>query len=162
MAERKRGVGTLAAAAKRVTSPLFGKRGLADGAIVADWPMIVGEMLARRSAPQRIAYPPGKHTDGLLHLRVESGGLATELQHLEPVIVERINGYFGYRAISGIRMQNGPLPRREDPAPKPIRPLTAEEERALEKSLSAVADDALRERLEALGRAVLGRRRAGR
>ena len=139
MAERKRGPGTLAAAAKRVTSPLFGKRGLADGAVVADW-----------------------HVDGLLHLRVESGGLATELQHLEPVIVERINGYFGYRAVAGLRFQNGPLPRREDPAPKPIRPLTAEEERALEKSLSTVADDALRERLEALGRAVLGRRRPAR
>lgn len=162
MADRKRGPATLASAVRRVTAPVFGKRGLADGAIVADWPLIVGEMLAKRSAPQRIAYQAGKHTDGLLHLRVESGGLATELQHLEPVVVERINGYFGYRAVAALRFQNGPLPRREEKPSRAPRALTQAEETTLADCLGRVSDEKLRERLDALGRAVLGRRPAPR
>ena len=45
-----------------------------------------------------------------MHLRVASGGLAMELQHFEPVLVERINAYFGYPAVARVKLIQGPLP----------------------------------------------------
>lgn len=147
----------LAEAVSRVTRPLFARRGLSGGAIVEDWPVIAGEHLAARTLPERITYPAGRQDGGTLHLRVESGGLATEVQHLEPLLVERINGYFGYRAISALRLVQGPLPRPAERPPSPVKALDDEQERRLAGHLRAVDDPELRQALEALGRSVLGR-----
>ena len=143
----------------RLTRPHFAKRGFAAGAIVREWPLIVGEALARQTLPERIAYPPGMRIDGTLHLRVGSGSLAAELQHLEPVLLERICGYFGYPAVSRIRYLQRPLPPRR-PGPRPaVAPLDAAAEGRLRESLSTVGDPALGQALTDLGRAVLGRTR---
>jgi hypothetical protein len=92
-----------------------------------------------------------------LRLRIARGGLATELQHLEPVLIERINGYFGYRAVARLRFVHGPLPERTAPKPPLTRPLTPEEERELADRLAAVEEDSLRLVLEDLGRDIIGR-----
>jgi hypothetical protein len=149
---------TLNTLVRRLTRPLFGKRGFADGRVVADWAEIVGALLARSSLPIRIVYPPGTRTDGTLHLKVASGGPATELQHLEPVLIERINGHFGYRAVARLRLVQGPLPPPPPTRQAPL-PLDAEAEARLASALAGVADPSLRARLESLGRSVLGPRR---
>jgi hypothetical protein len=147
---------TLNTLVRRLTRPLFGKRGFADGRIVADWAEIVGPLLARSSLPLRIAYVPGARTDGTLYLKVAPGGLATELQHIEPVLIERINGHFGYKAVARLRLVQGPLPPPPS-APQEPAPLDAEAEARLGRALENVREPALRERLESLGRAVLAR-----
>lgn len=148
---------TLTTLVRRLTRPLFGKRGFADGRVVADWAEIVGPLLARSCLPLRIAYPLGARTDGTLHLKVAPGGFATELQHIEPVLIERINGHFGYRAVARLRLVQGPLPP-PPPDPEAAPPLDAEAEARLENALEGVQDPALRARLESLGRAVLALR----
>lgn len=147
----------LAQAVSRVTRPLFTRRGLSGGAIVEDWPVIAGEHLAARTLPERITYPTGRQDGGTLHLKVESGGLATEVQHLEPLLVERINGYFGYKAISALKLVQGPLPRRAESPPPKTAALDENQERILAGHMSTVDDPELRSALEALGRSVLGR-----
>ncbi len=147
---------TLTTLVRRLTQPLFGKRGLADGRVVGEWTDIVGPMLARSSIPQRIVYRRGERTDGTLHLKVAPGGMATELQHLEPLLVERINGHFGYRAVARLALVQGPLPP-PPPEPVPPAPLDAEAERHLNRLLAGIADAGVRERLNSLGRAVLAR-----
>ena len=84
-AERRRGGGprALAATLPAITRPLFGKRGFANGAILTDWPAIAGELLARHSLPERVAYPAGARAGGTLHLRIDSGAMAIELHHLK-------------------------------------------------------------------------------
>jgi hypothetical protein len=148
---------TLNTLVRRLTRPMFGKRGFADGRIVADWAEIVGPLLARSSLPLRIAYPPGMRTDGTLHLKIAPGGLATEIQHVAPILIERINGHFGYRAVARLHLIQGPLPP-PPPDPEPIPPLDAKAEATLERALAGVKDSALRAKLESLGRAVLGAR----
>lgn len=156
---RKRRTTALATLVTTATRPAFRRRGMADGAILRDWPKIVGPELARRSVPEMVRFPKGERDGGTLHLRVESGGLATELQHLEPLVVERINGYFGYRAVARLRIHQGPLPAGPEIDSKPIRPLGEAESARVEAVVASVADDDLRRALAGLGRAVATRRR---
>jgi hypothetical protein len=158
---RKTGLRAVAAESDRVTAPIRRKRGLADAALISDWPEIIGAALAAECLPLRIARG-ADGTGGTLHIRV-SGALALELQHLQPQVIERINGYFGYRAIGRIALQQGPVRERKPAARKPATPPSKEDAAALAAQLDTVADDDLRHALEALGRGILGRKqhRAG-
>lgn len=160
-AERPRGRGAraLGEAIAALAQPIVARRGFARGALIAEWPSIVGQRLAAASVPERIAYPPKSRADGTLHLRVASGSLAMELQHLEPVLIEQINSYFGYRAIARVRLIQAPVPVPVDlnQSARPTRPLTADEEASLTARLAEIEDEALRGTLAALGRAVIGR-----
>lgn len=150
----------LGEAVAALTRPIVAKRGFARGGLVAEWPTIVGERLAANSLPERVSYPPKQRRDGTLHLRVASGSLAMELQHLEPQLIERINGYLGHPAIARVRLIQGPLPAvvPKPSPPAPQRPLTGAEEDALAQRLAGVDDPDLRAALADLGRAVIARR----
>ena len=157
MTPRGRGPRALAAAVARITKPIFGKRGFAQGAILTDWATIVGPHLAGHTVPERIAHTGGRRGDGTLHLRVDTGALALELQHLEPLLVERVNGYFGYRAVARLKLVQGPVPERRQPPAAPSRRLDSDQEERLARHLAEVEDADLRARLDALGRAVMAR-----
>ncbi len=156
MTGRGRGPRALAAMVAKITRPLFSRRGFADGAIVGEWSVIVGAHFAAHSAPEKIVHASGGG-GGTLHVRIDSGSLAIELQHLEPLLIERINGYFGYRAVTRLKLLQGPLPRRQKASPPAARPLEPGEEEDLVRSLCAVDDPELRAALESLGRAVMAR-----
>ena len=155
---RGRHVRAIAEVVDPLTRPAFAKRGMVDGALVRDWPVIVGPVLAAQSAPVRVAYRARERREGTLLLRVVSGSLAAELQHLEPLVVERVNGYFGYRAVARLRLLQGPLEPREasideeQPQPDPAI------DRELTSRLGDVEDAELRQALHALGRRVRARR----
>ena len=148
---------TLAQHAGKITKPIFGGRGFADAAIVKDWPTLAGEHLASHSAPEKITYPQGRKNKGTLHLRVDNGGLAMEVQHLQGVLIERINAYFGFGAVESIRITQGPLPERPTTSLPPLKSLSELEERGLLNCLSDVDDPQLHQVLERLGRGVLGK-----
>ena len=156
---RSRRTTALATLVARATKPVFRQRGLADGAVLRDWPKIVGPELARRCIPERVRYPRGERSEGTLHLRVESGGLATELQHLEPLLIERINGYFGYRAVARLRLVQGPIVAAETPENAPPQPLDAAEQARIGRVVAEIEDPDLRRALSGLGAAVATRRR---
>ena len=146
----------LASSLAATTKSIFGKRGFADGAILRDWAMIAGEHLAAHSQPEKIAYSKGVDS-GSLHLRIDSGAMATEMQHLQPLLIERINGYFGFKAIDRVKIIQGPLPARDIKQALSPRALEAKEESGLAESLMDIDDDDLRKALQTLGRAVIGR-----
>ncbi len=142
-----------------LTKRAFGQRGFADGAVVAQWPTIVGEHLSDLSAPERISFPRGKRAGGTLYLRIASGSIAVELQHLEPVLIERINSHFGYKAVERIRMHQAPLPPKVSQTGRAARAeLSAEQTESITKSLDGVDDPDLHDALERLARAVMGRK----
>ncbi len=152
-APRRAGLRALAVSLPRVTKRLFGKRGFAEGGLAADWPGIVGTGLATRCRPGTLTFArAGVRREGTLTLRVEAP-FATEVQHLAPQIMERINGYFGYRAVARLRLKQvpyrpGPKPDRTVPAPDPE--ITPE----LAARLESVEDPELRAALGRLGRAL--------
>lgn len=148
---------------EKLTKRAFGKNGFAGGTIITQWPTIVGDNLAALSAPLRIVYPQGKRSGGTLYLRIASGSIAVELQHMEHILIERINSHFGYRAVERVQLQQAPLPdkgedsadiyKRERP---PISPESAQE---LNDSLSNVDDPELHAALERLGENILRRKK---
>ena len=93
---------------RRALGPSFGRRGFSRAEILIRWPAIVGAGLARHACPERLT-APRRAGGGTLRVRVE-GGFATELQHLETEVIERINSYFGYRAVARLALVQGPLP----------------------------------------------------
>ncbi len=143
-----------------MAAPILGKRGFAEAEVILQWAAVVGEELARLSVPVKLSFgtPAGKEgggrVNGTLQLRVAPGA-AIEFQHLEPVIVERINTFFGYRAVARLALRQGPLPNRRPPIPRP-RALSPDEAAALASRLAGIEDPALRAALERLGRAILG------
>lgn len=158
--KRYGGVQSLSALVPRIAKKAVGKRGFTDARILNEWPTIVGADLARHAHPDRLTFPRGRRDGGTLHIRA-LGPMATELQHLEPVLVERINAHFGYRAVSGIKLLQAP-PTRTPAAKKtdavrraPRPPVDQARLGEMKQGLERVEDPELREILERLGEEVL-------
>ncbi|MCK4939869.1 MAG: DUF721 domain-containing protein [Rhodospirillaceae bacterium] len=154
----KRGGGAklLSRMVERMVKPVFGKRGFSNGAIINNWPDIVGPELAKLSLPEKLTFSRDGVSGGILYLKTVTGGLATEIQHLEPIIIERINRHFGYKAVVGLRLSQGPIPEIEGPPPAQ-RELTKDEESRLAESLSTIEDEEIRLTLENIGRSIAKR-----
>ena len=159
MASKPRGKGRqpIGVLVRRALGPSFGRRGFSRAEILIRWPAIVGAGLARHACPERLT-APRRAGGGTLRVRVE-GGFATELQHLETEVIERINSYFGYRAVARLALVQGPLPVTAAPARRQARPLDAGEAASLERALAGTEDDRLRASLAGLGRHVIARTR---
>ena len=151
----------LAATLPRVAAPVLGKRGFAEAQLVAQWPAVIGEELARHMAPERISFARGERRDGTLRLRV-APGFALEAQHREPQILERINAFFGYRAVARLALTQGPLPRGPAAAARARGRLGETERQALDRRLAGIEDPGLRDALRRLGEAVIGSARTAR
>lgn len=129
----------------------FKRFGFVQGAVVSRWPEIVGERYAKVSTPESIRFPAGRKAGGTLTLSVE-GAHAPLMQHLGPLIMERVNRFFGYEAVSKIAFRQGrarsanPIPRPE-PAPIP---------KELGEGLREIGDPELRSCLESLASALAG------
>jgi len=124
----------------------FRRFGFVQSAIVSRWAEIVGERYARVSSPESIRFPTGKKFGGVLTLLVE-GAHAPLIQHLTPLIVERVNRFFGHAAINRIVFRQG-KPQVADTKPKrpDLRPVPKE----LGEGLREIADPELRACLESL------------
>lgn len=134
----------------------FGKRGFATSEILTGWADIVGDALASLSLPEKLSFPRGKGDGGTLLVRVD-GAAALEFQHLEPVLIGRINRLCGFRAVARLRLVQGPLPQTGEVSPAAPAPLAPEAAGKLEELLAATDDAALRAALDRLGRGVLAR-----
>lgn len=152
--KRARRPRALAAILPRVTKSAFRARGFAEGGVLTDWPDIVGQPLADYTIPESLG------PNGVLQVRV-SGGWALELAHLEPLVLERIAGYYGYRAVERLALVQGPVRPPGKPARPALRPLEAHEEAALDACVADTSGAGLREALRRLGRAVIGMDGAG-
>lgn len=151
----------IGAYAARALDPAARARGFATTAILSEWPAIVGAELAKFTMPDKLVWPrrrddaenaappKGRRDEGaILVLRVE-GPRAIEVQHRSGQILERVNSYFGYRAVAEMRILQAPVARkaaRPTVAPPPIDP------DALPPS-AAIDDNGLRAALLRLGSA---------
>lgn len=128
----------------KLTAAAFERFGFHSAEIMAQWPRIAGADVAAYTAPERIKWP--KATDlgddgsvvargAVLHLRVEPAR-ALDVQYKTSEIIDRINRYFGYRAIGQIKIIQAPLHEsgaaRDKASPQP---------RAVRRSLSDTGAD---------------------
>ena len=105
-----------------LTKPVFAKRGMAEMRLIRDWKTVVGESTAKNALPDALIFPKGKKNEGVLTI-VTTGAYATILQHQTAQMIETINMYFGYAAVSRIKIEQTLVPRMEEKklqfAPKP-------------------------------------------
>jgi len=139
----------------KVTAAVFQKFGFHSAEIMASWPTIVGAEVARLTRPHSIKWPRGSKGPSDT---VEDGGsgagatlivatdpaFALEVSYRHKEIIDRINRYFGYRAIAQIKVLQ--MPRLDEGAP-------GEAKRAAVAPMTVPCGD-LGEALEALGRNV--------
>lgn len=135
-----------------IAGAAFRRFGFVQSSVVSRWREIVGERYAAVSSPESIRFPPGKRSEGVLTLIVE-GAHAPMMQHVAPVIAERVNRFFGYKAVHRIAFRQGMVQvdkARQRAAPPSLRPISTE----LGESLRGIADPELRACLESLARGV--------
>jgi hypothetical protein len=124
----------------------FRRFGFVQHSIVSRWGEIVGVRYSKVSSPESIKFPAGHKAGGVLTLLVE-GAHAPLIQHLTPMIVERVNRFFGYAAINRIVFRQGKLPTA---TPRPERPQLRPVPKELGEGLREIADPELRNCLESL------------
>jgi len=134
--------------ASKVTRPLFGRRGFVHGALITDWPAIVGTAMSAHTMPLGIRFPKGERVGGVLEVKVAASAFSTELQHLAPLVIERVNGYFGWKAVERLKLRHGPLPRLDKDKPNKIQPADST---PVPEVVKRVDDPELRAVLERLG-----------
>lgn len=130
----------------------FKKFGFVQSSVVSRWAEIVGERYAQVSSPESIRFPSGKKSGGTLTLSVE-GAHAPLMQHLGPMVIERVNRFFGYEAIDKIAFRQGRAARK---AAAPARPADAPVPKDIGENLREVADPELRAVLESLASKLAG------
>jgi hypothetical protein len=132
----------------KVGGPAFKRFGFVQSAVVSRWAEIVGERYARVSSPESIRFPAGRKSGGVLTLLVE-GAHAPLMQHLTPLIVERVNRFFGYEAVNRLVFRQGRAPA----APQPVKRAELRVvPRELGEGLRQIADPELRACLESLAK----------
>jgi hypothetical protein len=148
---RRRSMSALGSSVERVTRQVLGKRALAEASLIAEWPSIVGQEFARACQPRRLVFPDRKaRREATLVLRVKPGE-ATRLAHLEPVLVDRVNGFFGYQAVKRLKLEQGQLvDRTPPPRPRTQPRLDESESRAVRARIGQIDDDRLRDALSRL------------
>jgi hypothetical protein len=114
----------------RLLDPVARARGFASTALLTEWPAIVGKDLAAFTMPDKLVWPRRAEADGsgaapprrrpegaILVLRVD-GPRAIEVQHRTGAILDRVNTYFGYRAVAEMRFLQAPVARAEPRTPQ--------------------------------------------
>jgi hypothetical protein len=138
-------------------------RGLGETSLIADWPAIVGETLARHARPIELQWPPraakrdpdAPIASATLVLRVESA-FALEAQHSASVIVARANAHLGWRCVEKIAFRQGPLPPLKERRRASPRPSAAAEAEA-GAAASPIVDEGLRDAVTRLGARAIDR-----
>ena len=132
-----------------LTRKAFEKFGFSTAALITDWAAVAGAEIASYTMPERLRWPRGSESadddemagdrrGATLMLRVDPAR-ALDVEYRGRQIVERINAYFGYRAVETLRIVQAPVetasgrtgalpPSRSVPSPVPVEdtdPLTA-------------------------------------
>jgi len=141
----------LAELINRCLGEAFARQGFASADIVTRWPEIAGRDIAACAEPVKLKWGRGEEGPATLVLRVE-GPAAIEIQHLSGVILERVNCFFGWRAVDRIAIRQAPLAhrarRRASSAPTP------DAMAHVAARLPEIADAGLRDALCRLGAAI--------
>lgn len=130
----------------------FRRYGFVQSSVVTRWPEIVGPQHAKVCAPESIRFPPGEKSEGILNLVVLPAH-APLIQHVIPEIIERVNRFFGYRALARVKIRQGkvqPPPAQEARGAPSLKPIPME----LGESLRDIGDPELRTVLESLARSM--------
>ncbi|HXV73242.1 MAG TPA: DciA family protein [Sphingomonadales bacterium] len=133
----------------------FRQKGFAEGAVIRHWREIAGGRLARSTLPLRLSFSRGKKVEGAtLHILADTGA-ALEVQHQTPLLIEKLNLFYGYTAVARISIHQGALPPKKTAAQRAATPLDEETRARIERATGKTRDPELKNALDRLGEHVL-------
>ncbi len=138
-----------------IAKAVLGARGFAGVDIIESWIDIVGEHIAKGIRPEKLTFEKDTRTNGTLHVKSAGGAFAVLFEHQKPIIIEKINTFFGYPAVSKIHIMQGKL---HFPTPEPTisqrKPLP-KELKSLKEKTDCIEDETLRKETYQIGLALL-------
>lgn len=161
----RKGVVQISEVANGLIDPVLAKRAGINTMLLGSWDEIAGAAFADCTRPERITWPrraseiggDGGYLPGVLTVACE-GARALFLTHAQGEVIQRINGFFGFHAISQLRIVQKPVAAPPKPYRRPV-PLKGEAARRLETMIEGIESEALKTALMRLGTAVLSPRR---
>ncbi len=158
--QRPRDAAQIGALIGAVIEPICAKRGFATADLIQAWADVVGPRYARVTQPDKLIWPRREAAAGAnarkgatLVVRVDAG-MAIYLQHETAVILERVNGFLGFGAVTTLKIIQGPVDA--PPAPRRQKAVSPAAASAASAAVAEVESEALRRSLERLGQAVFG------
>jgi hypothetical protein len=111
-----------------------------------DWPGIVGEQVARLTAPAFFRHD-------VLWVYVQDSSWMHHLQFVKQDLLGRVNAVLGEHPVTDIRWMLQPAePPKPEPLQEEIRPVTPEAERSFNEMTSGITDQECRQALHRLWR----------
>lgn len=135
---------------------ILGKRGVMQVELMENWEEIVGEKLAEYVLPQKISFPKDERSGGTLFLLVFGGAFALEVEGKKVGILQKVNAFFGYEALSKIKILQNSGPENfltdKNVYDKPKKNLVSEKQKTYINELTkGVKNESLRLKLERIG-----------
>ena len=138
---------------------MLGKKAFVEADVIGAWREIVGEETANFSKPMKIDFRKEERNNGTLWIEAASGAVALELQTKTKILLEKVNTFFGYAAISKIKIIQNPnvyssLKMNSDIYNLEKKLVTPEEQNYITLLSGEVKTPELSQALEKLGKAV--------
>lgn len=158
------GLTNFAKTVKPVLQQLLGENGMMLLELLNSWNEIVGENIANYCLPQSISFRKNERTDGCLNLRVSAGAFAMEIQQRQRQIIEKVNTFFGYPAVSKLKICQTGNTENFSAGKKSIDKMkknvvSAEEESYITELIKDINNEELRQALKNIGRTVFSDKR---
>ena len=146
----------------RVNKNYSSKFGRIEFLILSKWSQIVGSFFAKHSEPDKISRLTDDYNEfdepifkNFLHVKV-SPAAAVEFQHYKDTIIEKINSFFGYKAIADLRLQQNFIPEKK--INSMIKPheieITDYEKEIIKKEIDEIQDKELEKSIVNLGASI--------
>ena len=138
------------------------KYGKIEFLILSKWSQIVGSFFAEHSEPDKISRITEEFNEfdepiykNFLHVRV-SPAAAVEFQHYKDTIIEKINSFFGYKAIADLRLQQNFIPKKKIKNSLNLskRDLSEEEKKLIKEEIDIIHDKELEKSIVNLGASI--------
>ena len=153
------GLDSLTREVQKLARPLLGQHGFTQVELITHWSEIMGSELAIGVKPVRLTFPAKDRLNGTLHVRTAGGAFALLLEHQKGRIMERVNTYFGYPAVSTLKIDQGGLHLPQEQESEPDWPLSEEELMPLLEKVNGISDEALRQKTLEIGIKLLQHRK---
>lgn len=133
--------------ARDLLKPILGRKGFIEADILSHWEDILGSDLSVGVTARSVSVTKDRT---ILHVSAFSGAYALAFNARKEEILERVNSYFGYRAVNDIRLTQGGTASPHLPS-KQTAVISVQEKAEILPLTSSIQDEALREATTELG-----------
>ena len=146
----------------KVNKNYSSKFGKIEFLILSKWDQIVGTFFADHSEPDKISRIKEDFNEldepiykNFLHVRV-SPAAAVEFQHYKDTIIEKINSFFGYKAIADLRLQQNFIPKIKTKKHISLfdQDISQEEKESIKSEMDNIQDKELEKSIVNLGASI--------